>query len=134
VRQAFNRGYRLAHFGLLYWAPLPSAGLVPHTRARFLLLEALFTCLFHAAFAAVTDQYYEHLLLWERHTVEWEPFCSHLPLSEMIQGNLDLSAEELETIAAIRREKKRESIEKLHETTIQTLMLLTLGKFTILGL
>lgn len=106
VRQAFNRGYHLAHSGLLCWTPLPSAGLVPRVRARLLALEALFTCLFHAAFQAVTDQYYEHLLLWERLTVEWEPLCTHLPLREAIRGNLDLSAEELEIVAAIRTERR----------------------------
>lgn len=41
------------------------------------------------------------LLLLERHTVEWETLCSHIPLRGKIVGILDLSAEELEIIAAI---------------------------------
>jgi hypothetical protein len=115
VRHAFNQGYHLAHSGLLCWTPLQSAGLIPRVRARFLALEALFTCLFHAAIPAITDDYYKHLLLWERHTVEWEPLCSHLPLREKILGNLDLSAEELEIIAAIRTERRATYVKEYRE-------------------
>jgi hypothetical protein len=115
VREAFNRGYHLAHSGLICWTPLPSAGLVPRVRARFLALEAIFTCLFHAAREATTDVNYKHLLLWEQHTVEWEPLCTHLPLREEIFGNLDLSSEELEIIAAIRTEHKARRIKQWRE-------------------
>lgn len=118
VHQAFNQGYHLAHSGLLCWTPLPSAALVPRVRARFLALEALFTCLFHAAIPAITDEYYKHLLLWERHTVEWEPLCSHLSLREKITESfesLDLSAEELDIIAAIKTEKRAAYLKRHRE-------------------
>ena len=63
VKQAFSEGYHVAHKGLLCWSDLPTPGLVPRVRARFLALEALFTVLFNAAFAAITDSYYSHLAL-----------------------------------------------------------------------
>lgn len=113
VRQAFEQGYHIAHHGLLCWTPLPRPGLVPRVRARFLALEALFTALFHAAIPAITDMYFAHLLLWERITAEWEPLCSHLPLSEGVRGDLAMSAEELEIVAAARvfqRNKKHQEV------------------------
>lgn len=69
----------------------------------------MFTCMFHAKFEMITDSYYQHLLIWERHTSEWEPLCSHLPLAEKMLGNLDLSAEELEIIAALRHEHRNQN-------------------------
>lgn len=107
VRKAFHLGFQMTHFGLLCWTPLPSPGLVPRVRARFLSLEAIFTCLFLALRKAKSDVYYDAVLLWERDTVEREPLCTHLPLNEKIIGNLDLSTEELEIIDALRRAKKQ---------------------------
>ncbi|KAJ4369769.1 hypothetical protein N0V83_005533 [Neocucurbitaria cava] len=110
VRHAFRKGYHVAHRGLLCWTPLPNAGLVPRVRARFLALEALFTCLFFAAYAAVTDQYHEHLLRWEREAVEWGPLCSHISLKEDIKGDIYLSAEEVEIVAALRKKHRAQYI------------------------
>ena len=87
VTQAFNHGYTLSHSGLLCWTPMPSAELCYHTRARFLAFEAFFNCLFHAAFPAITDTYYEWMMPWERrHIVSWTPLCSHLSFREKITG------------------------------------------------
>lgn len=44
--------------------------------------------------------YHEHMRL--RDKVEWEPLRSNLCLQEKIIGNLNLSSEELEVIAALR--------------------------------
>ena len=62
VAQALNRGYTISHSGLLCWGALPPAGLFHRTRARFLAIEAVFTCLFHAAIESITDTYYLHLM------------------------------------------------------------------------
>jgi hypothetical protein len=105
VKQAFNEGYHIAHKGLLCWTPLPTAGLVPRCRARFLVLECLFTVVFHASYAATTDIYIDEFCLWPRDEVEWDPACSHLPLTEAIRGNLLVSPEELEFVAALRTER-----------------------------
>jgi hypothetical protein len=106
VLQAFKQGYHISHRGLLCWTPLPTPGLVPRVRARILAVEALFTCLFFAAFAATTDSYFKDLLLWERDTATWKPLCSHLPLAERIEGDIRMTAEELELVAALRKIKR----------------------------
>lgn len=103
VRKAFEDGFTLAHSGLFCWTPLPSAGLSARLRARFLLLEALFTLFFHACIAMATDIYVEAFVLWPRQDVGWTPLCSHLPLSEALRGGIELSAEQLEIVTAIRR-------------------------------
>jgi hypothetical protein len=103
VKLAFQQGYHIAHIGLLCWSHLPTPGLVPRVRARFLCVEALFTCLFHAAIPKSTDVYYDHLLLWERASVTCQPLCSHLPLSEKIMGDIEMSEEELEIVAALKK-------------------------------
>lgn len=118
VRQGYQDGYRLAHSGLLCWTPLPSAGLVPRVRARILALESIFTCLFHAKFKMITDEYYEHLLLWKCDTVSWEPSCTHLPIKEKLVGDFKLTEEELEIIAA-KQVQRRADRSKRHRETVR---------------
>lgn len=203
VRLAFEKGFKITHHGSLCWTPLPPSGLVPRVRARFLVLEAFFTVQFRAKKSAITNIYYQHLLLWNtfptatstvtsstttsttsttsttagmdgveidpydasttssttqsssttssttqsgstsssttttatttssttqsgstsgstttssttqssttsNQTVEWEPLCSHLSLSEGVRGDLNLTAEQLELAAKLRRERVRE--------------------------
>ncbi|KAJ4344321.1 atp2, beta subunit of the F1 sector of mitochondrial F1F0 ATP synthase [Ascochyta clinopodiicola] len=106
VRRAFDRGYHVAHRGLVCSTPQPNAGLVPRVRARFLALEALFTCLFHACRPAITDSYLTHMHLWERDSVEWLPLCTHLSLKEGITGDTRLTPEEVEIVSAVRRQNR----------------------------
>ena len=89
VDQAFKQGYNISHLGLLCWSAFPPEGLFHRSRARFLAIEAAFTYIFHAAFEAITDSYFQHLLPWKRNTVSWAPLCSHSPLREGIRGDLD---------------------------------------------
>lgn len=103
AKSAFQQGYHRSHFGLLCWTSVHTPGLVPSVRARFLGLEALFTYLFFPAFARSTDIYFKDLLLWDRASVTWRPLCTHLPLSENILGDINMSQEELEIVAALRK-------------------------------
>ena len=41
-------GYKVTHKGLLYWTPLPRAGIVPTARLRFVGLEGLMAQIFYA--------------------------------------------------------------------------------------
>ncbi|PSK57848.1 ATP synthase subunit beta, mitochondrial [Elsinoe australis] len=107
--KAIKDGYTIAHKGLLCWTPLPTPGLVPRVRGRFLAFEAVFTMLFHGCIPFITDPWIEHLLLWARDSVEWGPLCSHLSLNEAIRGGLDLTPEELEINAAIRLARLKEN-------------------------
>lgn len=38
----------------------------------------------------------------------WKPLCSHLPLKEAIRGDLSMTEEELEFVAATRKERQRQ--------------------------
>lgn len=103
VRKAFEDGFTLAHSGLFCWTPLPPDGLVARLRARFLLLEALFTLFFHACIPMSTDVYVEAFVRWPRQDVPWAPLCSHLSLREALRGGIELSVEQLEIVTAVRR-------------------------------
>ncbi|KAK4890838.1 hypothetical protein LTR27_010539 [Elasticomyces elasticus] len=121
VKQAFDDGYHIASRGLLCSTPMPSAGVVPRLRALFLSLEAAFSALFHAVTAMITDSFIDHLLLWPRESVEWEPLCSHSALKDAIRGDLSQSPEELEYIAAnvymnrAERQRKRRANNRWHD-------------------
>ncbi|KAK4979898.1 atp2, beta subunit of the F1 sector of mitochondrial F1F0 ATP synthase [Elasticomyces elasticus] len=121
VKQAFDDGYHIASRGLLCSTPMPSAGVVPRLRALFLSLEAAFAALFHAVTAMITDSFIDHLLLWPRESVEWEPLCSHSALKDAIRGDLSQSPEELEYIAAnvyvnrAERQRKRRANNRWHD-------------------
>ena len=109
VKCNFEQGYHISHIGMLCWISLPSAGLVPRARGFFLLLEAVFTIIFHACTKMITDIYVEGILLWPRDAVTWNPLCSHLSLTEQIRGDLSLTEEELELAAAIRKAWAKEN-------------------------
>jgi hypothetical protein len=48
VAKALDAGYVITHKGLLCWAPIPPAGMVPLLRVLFITLEATFACVFWA--------------------------------------------------------------------------------------
>ena len=102
MKRALDNGYHVAHVGLLCWTPMPPPGIQPRARALFLALEATFTVLLHACIPMITDDDAQHLLLWPRDSVTWEPVCSHLSLREALRGDLTMSPEELETAAVHR--------------------------------
>ncbi|KAJ2970960.1 hypothetical protein NUW58_g9546 [Xylaria curta] len=103
VKKAFQDDFAVAHIGLLCWTPLPVPGNVPKVRGRMMALEALISFIFHAGIAMSTDIYVREILLWPRESVAWESLCSHSPLTEAIRGGLELSPEELEVAASIRK-------------------------------
>ncbi|KAM5382804.1 hypothetical protein ACJZ2D_002195 [Fusarium nematophilum] len=109
VRMAFEDGYTLSHSGLFCWAPFPSDDLVARLRARFLLLEALFTLFFHACIPMTTDVYVEAFFLWRRQDLTWAPLCSHLALGEAIRGGIELSVQQLEIVTAVRRARAHDA-------------------------
>ncbi|KAK0900520.1 atp2, beta subunit of the F1 sector of mitochondrial F1F0 ATP synthase [Friedmanniomyces endolithicus] len=107
VGPAFKAGYRVTHHGLLCWGKTPAAGFTPRARALYLALEATFTTIFHAVVERPRiDRHYEHLLLWSRESVDWDPLCSHLSLTEPIRGGVGKTEEELEVAALARKYEK----------------------------
>lgn len=120
VKKAFEEGYHVAHIGMVCWTRIPSTGLIPRARGLFLVLEATFTVLFHACVPSLSDLYVEHLLLWPREAVSWEPLCSHLSLTEAVRGGIHMSTEELEHVAAIRSSRASELKNKSNEKYVAT--------------
>jgi len=107
VGPAFKAGYRVTHHGLLCWGKMPAAGFMPRARALFLAIEATFTTIFHAVIERPRiDRHYEHVLLWSRESVDWDPLCSHLSLTEPIRGGVGKTEEELEVAALARKLSK----------------------------
>jgi hypothetical protein len=108
VEAAFRKGYRVSSIGMLCWTPLPSAGVVPAVRARFLGLEEYFAIRLHAIIKMRTDYLFQDLVSWPRESVSWAPLCTHHPLREALRGDLSLSPEQLEVIAAARVKRAHE--------------------------
>lgn len=103
VRQAYDRGYDLAHIGLLCWAPIPKAPLNPRTRLLFIALESTFTHLFYSAIPTIMDQLWTDLVPWSRDDVLWRPLNSHIPFSEGVD-DVGMTEEQL-----VRRAEKRKT-------------------------
>jgi hypothetical protein len=103
VNRYLKRGYRFSHVGMLCWTPKPRPALIPRARGFFLALEAGFTVALHCCIPKITDAYTVHLHLWARDAVAYDPLYSHLSLEETIRRNLNMSSEELELAAVLRK-------------------------------
>jgi hypothetical protein len=112
VRLAYDRDYELLHIGMLCWAPLPGAVHVPLRRLLFLCLEAFFTAVFFACFNSIMEPIWSGFMPWTRDSVTWGPLCSHLPLSEGVGDEINLTPQQLEAMEEIRKAKIRQSISK----------------------
>lgn len=112
VRALLKQGYTL-NFGMLCWTPLPSADLVPRTRARFLSLESVFTIIFCACIKMIMDDLFiPGFFLWSRESVTWKPACTHLSLSESVRADLKLTKEELLAAQECRRKRNVEKTQR----------------------
>lgn len=105
VREAYRDGYELSHIGMLCWTPTPLPALVPRARLYMLAIEATFTCIFYGVIETWMDRFWSDMMPWQRGSVEWLPLCTHLSLSEGVGEALSFTAEQLDTIAALRRRR-----------------------------
>lgn len=108
VRLLYDKGYKLAHIGLLCWAPIPSVTIVPRARRRFVAIEGTFTNLFYSAIPTCMDGLWTGLMPWSRDDVLWRPLNTHTPFKEGVAGDLKMTAEELLVHAA---ERKKRAVE-----------------------
>lgn len=106
TESSLNEGFTIIHKGLLCWIPKPTAAKRPVNRLLFFALEATFTYIFWAMKAFTRDYGMAYICLWDHNTLEYNGCCSHCALNEAIIGDFHLSAEELET-QAIEKEQKR---------------------------
>ena len=115
VQTALNDGYRIVHKALLFWSPIPPAANVPTLRTAYVAAEAAMTCIF-GAFRKRNKSYgFGNLCPWTQDLFEWDGLCSHSPLLELILGDFDLDAEQLEKKAAATKEKKRQQDREYHQ-------------------
>lgn len=107
VQAAFDEGYAISHKGLICWSPIPSVGLIPKARVRFLAVEATFCHLFFAAVETRLDVLWTSFLPWRREDVKWLPLCSHSPLMERPAGDPSMTPEQLEQYNTERKARAR---------------------------
>ncbi|KAF7934116.1 uncharacterized protein EAE97_008476 [Botrytis byssoidea] len=98
VRRALKHGYAIAKFGCLCWCSVPPSSLVPRTRLRIIALEGIFTCLFFASRHYAMDWNWIGFMPWARSELLWVSLGTHLPFSEMVRGEMELSSEELDAL------------------------------------
>lgn len=118
VARAKTEGFVLTHIGLLAWCDTPPAANIPRARAVILAMEAALTGVLgaiipsSAGFSLPVD-----FCPWSRDQLLWVGLCTHNCLLETLHGDLNLSAAQLEEMAAVRRERARTyHNEYYHET------------------
>ena len=108
VRQAMGLGYSITHKRVLMSCPIP----LPADRSRYRLMlvamEATLSFLFWTIRSSSKDYGMSACCPWDIKSFTYQGLCSHNALCEYISGNFDLSAEELETLAAHIREARRQ--------------------------
>lgn len=106
MQEALDDGYKITHRGLVCWASLPTARIVPVTRVLFYLLEASLSYMFWAMHASARDSDRKDFCLWEPVTLEYGGLCSHSALTDAINADFHLSDEQLEAKEQDRKDKR----------------------------
>ncbi|CAA9957731.1 ATP synthase protein [Pyrenophora teres f. maculata] len=107
LKRAVAQGFRKTHTTLLAWSDIPTPGLVPTARQRYLALEGVFQMVFFASIYNNYEPEWVDFAPWCREDIEWDPLCSHISLNERARGRFDLPFEVLEEYtASIRRARK----------------------------
>jgi hypothetical protein len=120
VKKALDDGYTIVHKGLLCWIPIPIASLHPTTRLLFLALEAMFAYAFWAMQAKRNDYGMAQICLWDRFILEYDGCCSHCSLNEGVNGDFELSVEQLGNHAAQKKSKQAINIANHHYKQMAT--------------
>jgi hypothetical protein len=107
IEMAPKDGYSIVHKGILVSCSIPSAANIPKIRILLVAIEAAFSFMFWTMKSRTKDYGCVDLCPWDRDRLEWHGLCSHNPLHEDVSDNFDLSAEQLEAIAAEVKEKNR---------------------------
>ena len=108
VRRALDAGYKITHKGLLVWTPIPRAAYVPRLRLLFVATEVAFSFLFWTMNSKDKDFNIGFCCPWPREAFSYSGLCSHSALGEAINGNFNLSAEQLTTMAADAKQRHHE--------------------------
>lgn len=115
VRRSLNSGYKITHTGLLCWCDIPSAANMFEVRARFLVIESVFTAMFYACRRSTLEKYWSVMFPWSRDDVRYEPLCNHLlAIGESVRREEDfhLTPAQREEVYRLRTEKARQKRRK----------------------
>ncbi|KAK0119869.1 H(+)-transporting V1 sector ATPase subunit A [Cadophora gregata] len=115
VRLLYDKGYDLAHIGLICWSPIPKVSIIPRARRRFLAIEGTFINIFYSAIPTIMDGMWTHFMPWSRDDVLWRPLNSHTPFKETAAGDLKMTAEELLLAEEERKKRRVHMLEKMRE-------------------
>ena len=107
VRKFHDKGYDMAHIGLLCWSDIPAATVKPRIRQRFLALEGTFTNLFYSAVPTDKDALWVDLMPWQRNDIAWLPLNSHSAFREKAA---DLTLTPLELFHADESRRQRDHV------------------------
>ena len=116
VKRALDNDYKITHKALLVWAPLPGPADVPRLRMLFVAVEAALSFVFWAMVSKDSDYGMGDCCPWPRDLFSYGGLCGHNPLHEGLIGNLDLTAEQLEDVAARAKETERANKAQWHQT------------------
>lgn len=111
VRRSLRRGYKITHSGLLCWSDIPPVAEIFEVRARFLVIESVFTALFYACQQSRSEKYWDVIFPWTRHDISYEPLCNHqLALCERIRREeySHLTPAQREEVYRLRAERSRQ--------------------------
>ncbi|MCJ1443047.1 MAG: Protein kinase C-like 1 [Stictis urceolatum] len=115
VTEALRNGYTIKKKALLATRPITQAAKLPVYRVVLLALEAIFACYFWAMYKRDHDYGFNHLCLWPLDSFTYDGACSHSPLKEGFERELDLSEVELQQIADDIKAKNIEYGRKYHK-------------------
>lgn len=107
VRAFVDDGYDITRKVLLCYCPIPSPVYIPIVRHAMVAIEAAFGCIFSAMYNPNKRYGFGELYPWPRsvHSFEYDGLCSHNPLLDPVEGDLDLTKEDLQAIATATRAK-----------------------------
>lgn len=111
VRRSLARGYKITHSGLLCWSDIPPVARIFEVRARFLVIESVFTAMFYACRQSASEKYWDVIFPWTRQDVSYEPLCTHqLALCERVRSEQysHLTPAQLEEVYRLRAERSRQ--------------------------
>lgn len=108
IQESILQGFEITHKGLFCWAPRPDASFVPVRRLLFVAMECCIAYMFWAMKAMKGDYSMGHICLWDRRDLEYDGLCSHPSLFENVQGDFDLTPEQLEAKAEEAERRFRE--------------------------
>ena len=86
-------------------------------RLLFVALEATFTFYFWALYSKDKDYKMGACTPWPRDSFTYHGLCNHSALNERVNGNFDLTADQLTSLAALVKERSRQRAREQYEET-----------------